>query len=138
MNRRAMLAGVGAAATGVMAGCLDAFGSDQTPAPTHHLEVTVQNAHDQPYDVRVSLVDADGTTVVDWSATLTPGEGRGFSDDVGAGDYTLTVTLVDRTRLVSNWNTDQCDSYVVRTTVEADGRVVDEVACLGEDEPIPG
>lgn len=69
---------------------------------------------------------------------LASGEGRGFGDDFPAGEYTLTLTLPDRSRLQSYWNTDFCEVHQVRTEIAADGRVAHNVACHAEGaDPLP-
>lgn len=127
MERRTLLAGVAAGLGAGLAGCLDAPGTDESAA--YHLEVTVQNDHDRPYDASVVLTDADGNRVLDDSFTVGPGEGRGLGDDYPAGTYTLEVELADRGRLRSFWDTDQCDVLQARTTVEPDGRLTNAVRC---------
>ena len=137
MNRRTLLASVGTAATATLAGCVP-FSSRETETPEYHWELTVQNDHDRSYEVRVEVTDADETPVFDQSVTLGPGEGRGFSDEFPAGEYTVTVTLPDRSALRSYWNTDQCDVHRVRTDIAVDGHVSHSVACHAEGtNPMP-
>lgn len=130
MDRRTVLAGFGAVTVGI-AGCLDSDGSDEVPRP-FRLEVTVQNNHDQPYDVGVVVTDGEEVVVFDTSFTLSPGEGRGLGDDFAAGEYTVAIEVGDRQRGRSFWNTDQCDVHRVQTTIESDGRLTDEVSCQAE------
>ncbi|WP_254840819.1 hypothetical protein [Natronomonas marina] len=133
MDRRSVLAGVGTTLAVGTAGCFGPFDAGETPTRRYRLELTVQNDHDRPYDVRAVMTDADERTVFEQSFTLRPGEGRGFGDEFPAGEYTLAVTLSDRSQSRSYWNTDLCDVHRVRTTVAADGRVSHAVACLDED-----
>jgi hypothetical protein len=84
------------------------------------------------------VTDAAETAVFEQTFTLGPGEGRGFGDDFPAGEYTVTVTLPDRSALRSYWNTDQCDVHRVRTDIAADGHVSHAVACHAEGtNPMP-
>lgn len=135
MNRRTVLGGIGAASTTYLAGCVDRVqpGDD----PRYPMEVTVQNDHDRSYDVQVVVTDEDDAAVFEQSFALAPGEGRGIGDDVPAGEYTVTVTLSDRSELRSFWNTDQCTRHRVRTEIAADGHVTHHAACLSEEGEPP-
>jgi len=136
MNRRSVLSGVAGAVTIGVAGCLGS--APTTTSEQYHLELTVQNDHDRAYDIRVVLTDADDRAVFEQSFRLGPGEGRGFGDDVSAGEYTLVVELPDRSELRSYWNTDQCDVHRVRTHIARDGHVSHHVACQSADgDPRP-
>jgi hypothetical protein len=137
MNRRSVLAGVGTAVAVGTAGCLASFQSEEPQAREYHLELTVQNNHDRPYDIRAVLNDAGETAVFEQTFTLGPGEGRGFGDDFPAGEYTLTLTLPDRSSLRSYWNTDLCEVHQVRTEIGADGRAAHNVACHAEGTDPP-
>ena len=130
MNRRRVLAGA-AAGTAGLAGCLTGFPAGEEPS--YHREITVQNDHDEAYDVRAELVDAEERVVFEWADEVRPGEGRGVSDDVPAGQYTLTLDLDERSRMRSYWNTDHCDVHLVRTDVAADGHVSQHVTCRDQE-----
>jgi hypothetical protein len=132
MDRRRVLASAGTVAAVGLAGCLPSFSSSETETPQYHMEVTVQNSHDRPYDIQISVTDTDGQSVFDQSFTLGPGEGRGLSDDFPAGEYTLTVELPDRSVSRNYWDTDHCDVYRVQTEIAADGHVTHGTACQAE------
>jgi len=136
MNRRTVLTSVGAVATMGLAGCVS-FGPGETETPEYRMELTVQNGHDRSYDVRVVVTDADETSVFEESFTLGPGEGRGLGDDFPAGEYTVAVTLPDRSVLRSYWNTDLCAVHRVRTEIVADGPVSHSVFCQAEGADPP-
>jgi hypothetical protein len=137
MNRRSVLAGVGSTVAVGTAGCLASFRSEESPSREYHMELTVQNNHDRPYDIQAVMTDADETAVFEQTFTLGSGEGRGFGDDFPASEYTLTLTLPDRSRLRSYWNTDLCEVHRVRTVIAADGRVAHNVACHAEGADPP-
>jgi|GEM_PF-3523012 len=136
MNRRTVVASIGAVATATLAGCAS-FGPGETETVEYHLELTVQNDHDRSYDVLVGVTDADETAVFEESFTLGPGEGRGLGDDFPAGEYTVAVRLPDRSVLRSYWNTDLCDIHRVRTDIAADGHVSHSVFCQAEGADPP-
>lgn len=92
------------------------------------MELTVQNNHDRPYDLQAVMTDDDETAVLEQTFRLGSGEGRGFGDDFLAGEYTLTLTLPDRSRLRSYRNTDLCEVHRVRTEIDADTGVAHNVA----------
>jgi len=138
MNRRTVVASLGAVATGSFAGCASfGPGETETETPAYRMELTVQNDHDRSYAVRIAVTDADETTVFEESFTLRPGEGRGFGDDFRAGEYTVAVSLSDRSMLRSYWNTDLCDVHRARTEIAADGRVSHSVFCQAEGTESP-
>lgn len=130
MNRRSVLTGATAIITAGLGGCLDSDEPDEEPDQSR-LEVTVQNNHDRPYDVRVTVEDADAAVVFDTSFTLPPGEGRGIADDYADGEYVVAVELGERSRGQGFWNTELCDVHRTRTTIGPDGRVTHDVACEG-------
>ncbi|WP_336136414.1 hypothetical protein [Natronomonas amylolytica] len=131
MHRRTLLSGLTVSAAAGFAGCIDdVLPEDQ---PRYDLEVTVQNDHDRAYDVRIVVTDGTDATVFEQSFTLGPGEGRGFSDDFPAGEYTIVVELPDRGESRSYWNTDLCEAHRVRTHIAADGHLTHHVTCHSGD-----
>lgn len=131
MHRRTLLSGLTVSAAAGLAGCIDdVLPEDQ---PRYGLEVTVQNDHDRAYEVRVVVTDGSDAAVFEQSFTLGPGEGRGFSNDFPAGEYTIAVELPDRSESRSYWNTDLCEAYRTRTHIAADGHVTHHVTCHSGD-----
>ena len=127
MNRRTYLSSLGGATVLALAGCL---GGPQTDDPElYHLEITVQNDHDRPYDARLLVTDASEEIVIENAFTVESGVGRGLGDDLEAGTYTIEVRLDGRLALRSFWDTDLCDVHQTRVTVGADGRGSSAVRC---------
>ncbi|GAA0527396.1 hypothetical protein SAMN04488066_11434 [Halorubrum aquaticum] len=89
MNRRRFLAVAGTALAGFTAGCAGRFGDDEGS----RLDLSVRNERSEPIDVRVEVVDDDGTTHADESDRLDPGVARVFEVVVGTdGRHELTAS----------------------------------------------
>lgn len=127
MQRRSVLSGLAAATAVGLTGCLDS--PQTTETPQHHLEVTVQNNHDRPYEVRVVLTESNDDVVHDDEFSVAPGEGRGFSNDYPDGTYRLEVSLSDRGPLRSHWDTTLCDIHQVLMDIDSEGYVSSTVRC---------
>lgn len=128
MERRTVLSSVAAAGAVGTVGCLDRLRSGDGEKTSHHFELTIQNDHDQRYEVTAEMT-GDEEVVFEQAFTIEPGDGRGFTDDFPAGRYVLSVDLAGRTSLRSYWNTDNCNVHLVRIDIAADGHVSQHVTC---------
>ena len=127
MDRRQYLATLYGGILLGSSGCLETAPVDDTPE--FHVEITVQNEDDRPYDVTARITDADDAVVFRTDVRLAPGEGRGYGDDLAAGDYTIEVIVDDRLALRSAWDTDDCDVHRSEVRIAPDGRGVSATRC---------
>lgn len=121
MKRREVL-GLAAVTAGVLGGCSNGAEPEQ---PAGEIDVTFETRAAEPYTVTLSLVDADGETVEEFSEELAPDETDPptFSaTDLSNGPYTVTVeTDADSTDF--EWSVESCRRMDLAVTVTRDGLV---------------